>query len=44
MLDIKKTQVKLQEMENILSKIKNTPSGINKRLDFSRERLLNVKL
>lgn len=41
---IKKTHTELLEMENIMSKMKNTPNGINSRLDISEEKkLVNLK-
>lgn len=43
MLDIKKTQIKLLEMENTISKIKNSLNEINKKI-FLEETLLNMKI
>lgn len=43
MLDIKKTQIKLLEMENTITKIKNSLNEINKKI-FLEERLLNMKI
>lgn len=41
---IKKTQTELLEMENIMSKMKNTPNGINSRLDISEgKKVVNSK-